>query len=185
MSSKLTLPVDADVRAAALALPSQYLLSVGTLEPRKGIAPLIRSLAQTGSVDLPLLIVGQAGHGDLDVAAIAAEAGLPPGRVRMLGYLPDADLAVVLDRASVFVFPSLAEGFGLPVIEAFHFGTPVVHSDDPAVLEVSAGAGVSVPLEDPEGYPERLAAAIASVLEDDAFARRLRTTGLDRAKARS
>lgn len=183
VSSKLTLPVDADVRAAALDLPKEYLLSVGTLEPRKGIAPLIRSLAQTGAVDLPLLIVGQAGHGDLDVAAIVEEAGLPPERVRMLGYLPDADLAVVLDRASVFVFPSLAEGFGLPVIEAFHFGTPVVHSDDPAVLEVSAGAGVSVPLEDPEGYPERLAAAIASVVEDDALASRLRTTGLDRAKA--
>jgi glycosyltransferase involved in cell wall biosynthesis len=183
VSSKLTLPVDADARAAALELPMEYLLSVGSLEPRKGITALIQSLARAESVGLPLLIVGPAGWGDLDVAAIATEAGLAEGRVRTLGFLADADLAVVLDRATVFVFPSLAEGFGLPVIEAFKFGTPVVHSDAPAVLEVAAGAGVAVARDDPEGYPERLATTIASVVGDPALLRRLHTTGLDRAKA--
>jgi glycosyltransferase involved in cell wall biosynthesis len=183
VSSKLALPVDADARAAALELPREYLLSVGSLEPRKGIGALIRSLARPDAVDLPLLIVGPAGWGDQDVAAIAAEAGLAEGRVRTLGFLADADLAVVLDRATVFVFPSLAEGFGLAVIEAFQFGTPVVHSDAPAVLEVAAGAGVTVARDDPEGYPERLATTIASVAGDPALLRRLQTTGLDRAKA--
>ncbi|GAB3029791.1 glycosyltransferase family 1 protein [Parafrigoribacterium mesophilum] len=183
VSSKLALPVDADSRAATLDLPREYLLSVGTLEPRKGLTALIQSLAHPESVDLPLLIVGPEGWGDLNVAAIAAEAGLAEGRVRALGFLADADLAVVLDRATVFVFPSLAEGFGLPVIEAFHFGTPVVHSDAPAVLEVAAGAGVTVARDEPAGYPERLATTIASVVGDAARCRRLRTTGLDRAKA--
>ncbi|HEY9498893.1 MAG TPA: glycosyltransferase family 1 protein [Terrimesophilobacter sp.] len=183
VSSKLEVPVDADERAVRLGLPGQYILSVGTLEPRKGLAALIQSLAEPGSADLPLLIAGPEGWGGVDVAAIAAEAGLPEGRVRTLGFLADADLAVALDRAAVFVFPSIAEGFGLPVIEAFHFGTPVVHSDEPAVLEIAAGAGISVERDDAEGYPGRLAEAIARVVNDRALAERLHVTGLDRSRA--
>jgi glycosyltransferase involved in cell wall biosynthesis len=83
----------------------------------------------------------------------------------------------------VFVFPSLVEGFGLPVIEAFNFGTPVVHSDDAAVVEVTAGAGVVVARDDPSGYPDRLAAAISSVLTDPALSSRLGFLGRDRASA--
>lgn len=183
VSSKLQVPVDADVRAARFDLPERYILSVGSLKPRKGLQALLKSLAHPDAVDLPLLIVGPESWGGVSVASIAAEAGLPEGRVRTLGFLADADLAVVMDRASVFVFPSLAEGFGLPVVEAFHFGTPVVHSDDPAVLEVAADAGIPVEREDADGYPGRLAAAISSVVNDSALAQRLRVTGLDRASA--
>lgn len=183
VSTKLTVPVDPDVRAKRLGLPEQYILSVGTLEPRKGLEPLIRSLAHPDSVDLPLVIVGPDGWGDLDVQSVAADAGVSPDRVITLGRIADADLAVALSRASVFVFPSLAEGFGLPVIEAFSLGTPVVHSDAPAVVEVAAGAGVTVAREDAAGYPERLAHAISSVVNDAALAERLRLTGIDRARA--
>ena len=91
-------------------------------------------------------------------------------------------VAVALERAAVFVFPSLAEGFGLPVIEAFNFGTPVVHSDDPAVLEVSAGAGVAVAREPAESYAERLADAVGTVLIDPALAERMGFAGRDRAR---
>jgi glycosyltransferase involved in cell wall biosynthesis len=183
VSSKLQVPVDADARAAGLGLPAHYILAMGSLEPRKGLEALIRSLGRPESTDLPLLIAGPETWGDSSVAALAAEAGLPEGRVRALGHLADADLAVVLHRASVFAFPSLAEGFGLPVIEAFRLGTPVVHSDDPAVVEVAAGAGVSVEREGAEEYPSRLAAAITRVVDDAEFADRLRFAGLDRAGA--
>ncbi|MBC7760804.1 MAG: glycosyltransferase family 4 protein [Candidatus Saccharibacteria bacterium] len=183
VGSKFQVPVDEAARAERLELPDRYILSVGTLEPRKGIQPLIRALAAEGDVGLPLLIAGPQGWGELDVTALALEAGLAPDRVRAMGRLADADLAVALDRATVFVFPSLAEGFGLPVIEAFHFGTPVVHSDDPAVVEVAAGAGVSVALSPADKYPERLAEAIASVVNDTALAERLKFTGMDRASA--
>jgi len=188
VSSHLVTPVDSDKRAKLLDLPERYILSVGTLEPRKGIAALIQALGQpvlnTRELKaVPLLIVGPAGWGDLDVDGLAAAAGIAEGRVRSLGYLADEDLAVALDRASVFAFPSIAEGFGLPVLEAFSFGTPVVHSDDPAVSEVASGAGLTVEREDAEGYPERLAEAIASVLTDDALAERLGLLGLDRSKA--
>ena len=181
VSSKFALPIDAHERAIRLELPERYLLSIGTLEPRKGLRPLIRSLASNDDAGLPLLIAGPEGWGDLDVTAIALEAGLEPDRVRTMGHLDDADLAVALDRATVFVFPSLAEGFGLPVIEAFSLGTPVVHSDDPAVVEVAAGAGVTVALAPLEGYPERLAKAIAALVFDEAHQERLRFAGTDRA----
>ena len=183
VSSKFAVPVDAAERALRLELPERYILSVGTLEPRKGLQSLIRSLGSAEDAGLPLLIAGPQGWGDLDVTAIAVEAGLEPDRVRAMGFLNNADLAVALDRATVFVFPSLAEGFGLPVIEAFSFGTPVVHSDDPAVLEVSAGAGVAVELAPVEGYSERLAQAISGLVSDDARRNRLRFAGMDRASA--
>lgn len=183
VSSKLQVPVDADARAARLKLPERYILSVGSLKPRKGMRELISSLAHPDAVDLPLVIVGPDSWDGVSVASIAAEAGLAADRVHTLGFLTDADLAVVVDRAEVFVFPSLAEGFGLPVVEAFHFGTPVVHSDDPAVLEVAADAGITVELLDAEGYPARLAAAISSVINNPTLAAKLRIAGLDRAGA--
>ena len=179
-SSKLAVPADADERAVRLNLPPRFILSVGTLEPRKGLAPLIASLAHTEDASLPLLIAGPAGWGTLDVATIATEAGLQADRVRTLGYLSDADLAVVLHRATVFVFPSLAEGFGLPLLEAFSVGTPVVHSDAPALVEVAGGAGRVVTLAGAGSYPERLANAITAVTSDPVTAERMVSAGLDR-----
>lgn len=183
VSSKLSVPVDADERAERLGLPESYILTVGNLDPRKGLRALLEALAHPDAVDLPLLIVGPESSRDSRVNAVASEVGLNGDRVRVLGYLTDADLSVALDRASVFVFPSIAEGFGLSVIEAFHFGTPVVHSDAPAVVEVSAGAGRTVPIGGGDGYPERLAAAIRSVVDDPGKAERMSFAGRDRAAA--
>lgn len=182
VASNLVLPADADERVTALDLPDDFILTVGTLDPRRGLTPLIAGMGQPGAPDLPLLVLGPDTWGDLSLAAVADEAGLAEGRVRALGYLSDADLAVVLARAAVFVYPSLSEGFGLPLIEAFTFGTPVVHSDDPALVEVAGGAGVAVE-RGKKGYPERLVAAVASVLDDRERAGRLRVAGQDRARA--
>jgi glycosyltransferase involved in cell wall biosynthesis len=183
VGSALKLPVDAEARAIELKLPERYLLAVGTLEPRKGLEPLIKALALPQTQDLPLLIVGPEGWGEVDVSSIARDAGLAAGRVRTLGYLSDADLAVVQSRATAFVFPSLAEGFGLPVLEAMSLGTPVIHSDVPAVVEVATDAGIMVELGDAAGYPERLADAIGMVASDDELRERLKYLGIDRSHA--
>jgi len=183
VSKSLVIGDDADERAAALKLPERYLLAVGTLEPRKGLEPLIRSLALPQTEDIPLIIVGPEGWGDVNVAAIASSAGVATERVRAIGYLSDADLAVVLSRATAFVFPSLAEGFGLPVLEAMSLGTPVIHSDDAAVVEVASDSGLVVARADAAGYPERLADAIGKVLGDDALRERLGLLGRDRSHA--
>jgi glycosyltransferase involved in cell wall biosynthesis len=183
VSADLAVPDDADEIAAALDLPDRYALSVGTLEPRKGLEPLIKAMAHPDAPDVPLLIVGPEGWGDVDVASVVTQAGLSDSQVRVLGRVPDATLAVLLQRASVFVYPSLAEGFGLPVVEALSLGTPVVHSDAAALVEVAAGAGVVVPRDDAAGYPERLAQAMFQVVNDVELSTRLGIAGLDRARA--
>ncbi|NKQ57842.1 glycosyltransferase family 4 protein [Amycolatopsis sp. K13G38] len=144
-----------------LDLPERYVLAVGTIEPRKGIDTLIEAMAE---LDVPLVVAGQPGWGGLDPVALAG------GRVdvRVLGRLPDEDLGAVLRRAAVLATPSLAEGFGLPVLEAMAAGVPVVHSDAPALVEVAGGAGLCVPrrevkalvraLREVLGSPERAAA---------------------------
>ncbi|WP_104192128.1 glycosyltransferase family 1 protein [Cryobacterium sp. Y82] len=169
-------------RLQALALPSQYILTSGSLDPRKAVTSLITALGLPGAPDLPLIVLGPDTWGELDLASVADEVGLAPGRVRAMSGLSDSDLAVVIARASVFVYPSLEEGFALPIIEAFHLGTPVVHSDAPALLEAAGDAGVAVE-RSAKGYPERLLDAVNRVLGDSALRGRLRVIGGDRSRA--
>lgn len=176
VSGDLALPPDAANRAERLGLPEGYLLTVATLEPRKGLDVLLEALAAPGAPDLPLLCVGQPGWGGLDPVALATAAGLAPGRVRVLGRVPDTDLAVLLDRATALVVPSRAEGFGLPLLEAMAAGTPVVTSDAAALVEVGAGAARVSPLE-----PAALAAALREVVDDAELRRRMADAGRLRA----
>ena len=170
-------------RVLALGLPSQYLLTSGSLDPRKAVTALITALGLPGAPDLPLIVLGPETWGELDLAAVADEAGLAPGRVRALSGLSDADLAVVIARASVFVYPSLEEGFALPIIEAFHLGTPVVHSDAAALVEAAGDAGVAVESGDITEYPERLIDAVNRVLSDSVLRNRMSIFGADRSRA--
>jgi glycosyltransferase involved in cell wall biosynthesis len=178
VTADLALPADADARAAALALPERFLLTVATLEPRKGLDVLLAALGSPGAPDLPLLCAGQPGWGGQDPLAMAAAAGLPPGRVRLLGRVSDPDLAVLLRRATALVVPSRAEGFGLPLLEAMAVGTPVVTSDAPALVEVGGGAARVAPLD-----PQALARALAEVTSDDALQARMAAAGRARAAA--
>jgi glycosyltransferase involved in cell wall biosynthesis len=170
-------------RAKALGLPAEYILASGSLTPRRSLSALITALGLPGTPDLPLVVLGPDSWGDLDLASVAEAAGLAPGRVRALSGLSDEDRAVVIARARVFVQPSLEEGFGQDIIEAFHFGTPVVHSDAPALVETAGDAGLVVERDDAAGYPERLADALYRVLNDDDLASRLAIIGSDRARA--
>ncbi|MFR9731036.1 glycosyltransferase family 4 protein [Saccharopolyspora sp. MS10] len=165
-------------RTVAAALPPRFLLVLGTLEPRKGHAHLVEALARPDAPPLPLLVVGEPGWGDVDPARLAAEHGLPPGRVRVLRSVGDAELAVLLRQATALVVPSLAEGFGLPVLEAMAVGTPVVHSDAPALVEVAGGAGLTVRRADPRA----LARALRIVVEDPDQRARLAEAGPRRAE---
>jgi glycosyltransferase involved in cell wall biosynthesis len=163
VSGDLVVPVDAERRIRRLGLPEDgYLLTLATLEPRKGLDVLVRALAQGGGGDLPLLVVGQPGWGGVDPRDLARREGLPEERVRVLGRLSDSDLATVLDRASVLVMPSRAEGFGLPVLEAMAAGTPVVCSADAALVEVGGDAVRTASI----GDASALAHALTTVLDD-------------------
>jgi glycosyltransferase involved in cell wall biosynthesis len=175
-SSGLIPPRGAAKRAAELGLPEHYLLTVASTEPKKNLAALLASLPLTRE-EVPLVVVGD----DPDaVTALAAETGLGDGRVVALGSLPDEDLGVAYLRAHAYLQPSAAEGFGLAVMEALGFGLPIIHTDVPALDELTAGAAISVP-RDPDGLPARLAEAIDAV--DDVVAERLGTAAGDRARA--
>lgn len=165
VSADLRLPTDADRRAAALGLPERYLLTVATLEPRKGLRELLRALEDVPG--LPLYCVGQAGWGDVRVGAGRAD-------VHLLGRVPDADLAVLLDRATALVVPSYDEGFGLPLLEGMAAGTPVLTSDAAALVEVAGGAALSVPLAD-------LVDGLRQITDDEGLRDRLRQAGPRRA----
>jgi glycosyltransferase involved in cell wall biosynthesis len=179
VADELRTPASAEHTAAVrerFALPDRFILSLATLEPRKGLDVLITALAQLGPAAPPLLVVGQPGWGGVDLAAAARAAGLREGAVRQLGRIEDADLAVVLRAADLLVAPSLAEGFGLPVVEAMALSTAVVCSDAPALVEVAGDAAMVVE----RGDARALADAIAAVLADETVQARLIAAGLAR-----
>jgi glycosyltransferase involved in cell wall biosynthesis len=134
-----------------------YVAAVGTVEPRKGFADLVRAMGEPDAPDVPLVIVGRPGWGDVDLPRIAERTGI---RLRMLSGLTDRQLAAVLRRASALAVPSLAEGFGLPLLEAMTLGVPVVHSDAPALVEVAGGAGLQVGRADPRALAGALRTAV-------------------------
>jgi len=170
-------PPDAPQRRARLGLERPYFLSVATLEPRKGLDVLIAALALPTARDATLAIAGQPGWGGVDLVSLAGAAGIAPERLRLLGRLHDEDLASAMQGATALVAPSRSEGFGLPVLEAFAAGVPVICSDAPALVELSGGAALVVPREDPAA----LAAALASVRDEDTVALGMRDRGLARA----
>lgn len=112
-----------------------YFLFVGTLEPRKNVPALVRAwraVRETHDVDLII-----AGRRREDGPELPPESGL-----EVLGEVPDDDLPRLYSGALALVYPSLYEGFGLPVVEAMRCGTPVIASRDPALVEVSSGAAI-------------------------------------------
>ena len=159
--------------------PGGYLLSVGTVEPRKNLGRLLRAYAALPPAvagRCPLVIVGASGW--LNSPELARMDSLErAGRVRYLGYVDEADLPALYAGARAFAYPSLYEGFGLPPLEAMASGTPVLSSAGTSMAEVVGDAGLLVdPLDE-----EAIAGGLRLLLEDDGAAARRRGAGLARA----
>lgn len=182
--SGFQIPPDAAERAAALGLPRDYFVTVGSLEPHRGVVDVLSALGRPGMPELPLIVLGPHEWGEQQLATVAEESGMRSGLVRSLDALSDADLAVVVGGATSYIAPSHEEGDPARLIEAFELGTPVIHSDAPEYVETSAGAALSIPVGVAgDGYVNRLAAAISTVVTDDALSQRLTIAGQDRARA--
>jgi glycosyltransferase involved in cell wall biosynthesis len=169
-----------------LTLP--YLLYVGTLHPRKNLVRLVRAFAsvlgsplgvagdeggsrahlQSPTSNLRLVLAGQKGWLYDEVFAEVRKLGLMD-RIVLTGYVPDSDLAGLLSGALAFVFPSLYEGFGFPVLEAMACGTPVVCSNVSSLPEVAGDAALKVDPMDTEA----LAAALHRMVTEEAVRREL------------
>ena len=165
---------EAEVAAARVRyqLPEQFILTVGAHRPHKNHAVLIRALAQLPA-SVALVIVGSSDPRFPDpLPAQIAELGVR-ARVKLVPDVAEDWLPAVYRAASVFAFPSVSEGYGIPVLEAMAAGTPVLISDIPTLTEVAGGAALPVPAGDVTGW----SSALTAVLFDAALAGRMAEAG--------
>ncbi len=176
--------------ASRYELDRPYVLWAGTIEPRKNVTTLLDAFARLDRTDVDLVLVGPDGWNE-ELAALEARAG---DRIRRLGFVPPDDLTAIYAGAAVFCFPSLREGFGLPVLEAMAQGVPVVtaagtataevvtrDAGEPAVSGEDRAAGLLVDALDAGA----LADAIARLLDDPELAREIALAGQARARTYS
>ena len=156
--------VDDEFTQRGPAADGEYVLAVGTLEPRKNLPRLVEAARKS---DVELRIVGARGWGNVELAG---------NGVRWMGEVDDAELARLYRGALCVAYPSVYEGFGIPVLEAMACGTPVVTTRGTAMEEVADGAAVLVDSNDPAELADGIARAAA---ERD----RLVPRGLERARS--
>jgi len=173
-------PLGADEVAAFRArqgLTGPTLLFLGTLQPRKNLETLLRAWARTaGETGWQLVVAGAAGWHHEPIFDLARELGIADA-VRFVGFVPPEDLPLWHNAADAFVYPSLYEGFGLPLLEAMACGTPVVTSETPALREVVGNAGLIV---GPRDVPA-LAQALLQLAREPELREELAARGLRRA----
>jgi len=163
-------------------LPERFIFYLGTLQPRKNVTTLIKAYAQwrqqSGIQDVPLMLAGARGWGYKALFSLVTALHLGDA-VRFTGFLPDEELPYWYNAATLFAYPSLYEGFGLPVAEAMACGTPVIAADASALPEVVGEAGLLLPPQDIDAWAD----ALQRVLLDDEEAARLAHAGRQRSLA--
>jgi glycosyltransferase involved in cell wall biosynthesis len=159
-------------------LPNHYILYVGTIEPRKNLVTLLEAYRalRNRDAEIKLVIAGRKGWRQEEFFRKLLKTGLEHDIV-FTGFVPDQDLPAVYTMADVFAFPSLYEGFGLPVLEAMACGTPVVCSNTSRLPEVAGNAAVLVSPQDVRGWIE----ALNKILKSDELRTDLHQRGLRQA----
>ncbi len=159
-------------------LPMDFILYVGLIEPRKNLPLLIRAFRNLIELEpeINLVLAGRLGWMYTDVVNLIGSLSVKD-RVFLIGYVPAEDLPLVYNLASVFVYPTLYEGFGLPALEAMACGTPVVTTEISSLPEIVGKAGMLVPPNDEAA----LTHAIQAVLTDQTLHQRYSIEGPERA----
>lgn len=155
-----------------LGLPERFVMFAGTIEPRKNLDVLLEAMERADS-DVHLALVGPAGWGDINERISL----VPTNRMHLLGWQSRRDLLGLMTLASAVCMPSLAEGFGLPALEAMAQGTPVIHSECAALTEVVGGTGVEAHSTDPNAW----ASTITSFINDPDMSVEMGTVAKSRA----
>jgi glycosyltransferase involved in cell wall biosynthesis len=154
----------------------KVILNVGAIQTRKNIARLVEAF-ETVDPSWRLVIAGSAGYGSGEILARIAASAVRE-RISVTGYVSPAELGAWYAKASIFAFPSLDEGFGMPLLEAMAAGTPVVTSNRSALPEVAGDAALLV---DPEST-EELARALRDLTQDEELRSKLASLGRDRTR---
>jgi glycosyltransferase involved in cell wall biosynthesis len=164
---------------ARYQLPRQFVLYVGTIEPRKNLSRLVEAFAQARARGIPhhLVCVGPYGWSSRDLAGRVERLALSES-VHFTGYAKFEDLPAIYNLADFFVFPSLYEGFGLPVVEAMASGLPVITSSTSSLVEIAGDGAATI---DPTNT-EALADAIVRLATDDELRREVGRRGLQRSR---
>jgi len=159
-------------------LPERFWLYVGTLEPRKNLPLLLQAYARLPDTDrLPLILGGGVGWMAQEVFAVIERLELGEW-VTHVGFIPTADLPLWYNCAEAFFYPSVYEGFGLPVLEALACGTPVITSNASSLPEVAGGAAICLPPADIDQWTD----ALKDIQQNGEWRAAARTKGLERAK---
>jgi glycosyltransferase involved in cell wall biosynthesis len=155
-------------------LPPRFLLYVGTIEPRKNLDVLLAALSRLKGQgrEVPLVVAGKLGWLYDGFLAKIRSLGLERS-VLLPGFVPDDDLPALYTAAEAFVYPSVYEGFGLPVLEAMGCGTPVLCSNASSLPEVAGDGGILLPPGDPEAWAE----AVSRLMESATLHGELRERG--------
>jgi alpha-1,3-rhamnosyl/mannosyltransferase len=162
--------------------PGAYLLAVGTLEPRKNLGTLVSAYARLSAAErslMQLVVAGGGGWGDVGLPKQASEL-LRDGSLRFVGMVPDARLRDLYEGAVALFYPSLYEGFGMPVVEAMSCGTQVVHSGETSMDEISGKFGLRLPPTDIDAWTCAMRTVIDQASQQSAVARQQR---VDRARS--
>jgi glycosyltransferase involved in cell wall biosynthesis len=162
-------------------LSKEFILSLGSADPRKNIKTLIEAYALLPAAirdQFQLLVVWNHGTMTTPLEQHAADLGVAD-QVRFLEWVPNEDLVLLYDAASLFVFPSLYEGFGLPLLEAMACGTPVVAANNSSIPEIADQAALLTEAKDPKMMAEK----ISLVLSDESLRDDLISKGFKRAEA--
>ncbi len=176
----------------AKGLPKYFLLHVGTLQPRKNIPTLLKSFARIQKdaacpphdsmqgaeqdTDLHLVLAGGNGWMFDEIFHLVEQLGIEK-RVHFTGYVPDDELSLWYNTATAFVFPSVYEGFGMPVVEAMACGTPVIASNASSIPEAAGTAARLFAPQDVDG----LAEAITAVIQSPPLQQKMKQEGLQQA----
>ena len=175
-----------DSRAAAeyvakkYGVLKEYVLTVGTLGPHKNLITVIKAmkiLRGLGELPFQLVAVGAQGGKNSRMLEAVRSSGLTREDIRFLGFVPEEDLPMLYSASSALVFPSLYEGFGLPLVEAMACGVPVVASNTSSIPEVVGDAALLAPPTQPEAFAE----AIMRVRSDTDLRKAMVQKGLNRA----
>lgn len=160
------------------AIEHEFILAVGNIQPRKNLSRLIRAFSKVHGrlKEVQLVIVGKEEWRTSTIHELVAELELT-GMVIFTGYVPEKELVLLYNAARVFTYPSIYEGFGLPILEAMACGVPVVTSNSSAMPEVAGDAAILI---DPFSE-EEIADGILQILSNQELAHALSEAGLRRA----